>query len=101
MSSNDTVKALIEFILVCCTLCGLETVNITFQLKVMDPVYGWVGFRQSCGMGTWQWLVAALKPRFEPKNENGREQYTVLSGSLCQVLLYLRIRLQEFVVGWQ
>ena len=34
------------------------------ELQVLDDVFGWVGFRESYGCNTWNWLVAAFRPRF-------------------------------------
>ena len=34
------------------------------KLQVLDHLFGWTGFRESYGRNTWNWLVAAFKPRF-------------------------------------
>ena len=54
------------------------------QLKVLDELFGWTGFRESYGNSTWRWLVAALSPKYEKR--------FWASSSLIGFLLYFSFR---------
>ena len=58
--------------------------NNDVQLKVLDELFGWTGFRESYGNSTWRWLVAALSPKYEKR--------FWASSSLIGFLLYFSFR---------
>ena len=58
--------------------------NDDVQLKVLDELFGWTGFRESYGNSTWRWLVAALSPKYEKR--------FWASSSLIGFLLYFSFR---------
>ena len=43
---------------------SLQRCDDDVQLKVLDELFGWTGFRESYGNSTWRWLVAALGPKY-------------------------------------
>ena len=41
-----------------------------WQFQVLDPDFGWSGFREHYSSSTWQWLTAATKARSENESPN-------------------------------
>ena len=65
---------------------SLQRCDDDVQLKVLDELFGWTGFRESYGNSTWRWLVAALGPKYVK---------CFAASSLIGFLLYFRFLLSS------
>ena len=65
---------------------SLQRCDDDVQLKVLDELFGWTGFRESYGNSTWRWLVAALGPKYVK---------CFSASSLIGFLLYFRFLLSN------
>jgi len=42
---------------------GRRPIVVIDEAQVLDPDFGWAGFREHYSSSTWQWMTAATKAR--------------------------------------
>jgi len=90
LSSEETRNLLLD-----CRLCspGRRPVICIDECQVLDHLFGWTGFRESYGRNTWNWLVAAFKPRLLLSSASLSEESL---GRVCGTLGISRAEVKAF-----